>query len=80
MYECNRCERVKEFRETEKVCCCFVLTSLIVSTQEKATDVRCADSMGPIQVPPIQMPQVMVRDWPSPKIEEVMLSFHNHNY
>jgi hypothetical protein len=50
---------VKEFRETEEVCCCFVLTSLIVSTQEKATDVRCADSMGPIKVPPIQMPQVM---------------------
>ncbi len=52
----------------------LLLTSLIVSTQEKATDVRCADSMGPIKVPPIQMPQVMVRDWPSPKIEEVIIS------
>jgi hypothetical protein len=77
MYEHKRCE---EFRETERVCCCFVLSSLIVSTQEEATDVRCADSMGPIKVPSIQMPQVMVRDWPSPKIEEGMLSFYNHNY
>jgi hypothetical protein len=73
---------VKEWKRSEspKGFVAALFWIVFLSTQEKATDVRCADSMGPIKVPPIQMPQVMVRDWPSPKIEEVILSFHNHNY